>query len=265
MRPHHKAPRSTAQNTGSDDAVVASTNTKKTARSAANTTALVHTISLFSSFISVVVQDCRVFHLAHVVSHLLWLHIASGRVSVKDLVRFGPALWILQFLLSQSASEWVCESVCGVFFLLVWMARTSASAGTKGRKQKNPHAATGLVKNKATSPAVRLTDMKASAGQSMSIAGAKISERLMHFRADLALGFYKIRHPVHPVRRVAAVEATKELKAAATGNNLPPEVLFQSFQRLSADDERVVTCFYVSCNTFRHRGWMFERATEVAS
>ena len=126
------------------------------------------------------------------------------------------------------------------------MARTSAPAGTKGRKNKNPHAATGLVKNKATSPAVRLTDMKASAGQSMSIAGAKISERLMHFRADLALGFYKIRHPVHPVRRVAAVEATKELKAAATGNTLLRKFCFgrSPFFNVLWD---YCACFYASC------------------
>jgi hypothetical protein len=44
-----------------------------------------------------------------------------------------------------------------------------------------------------------------------------MGEKMIHFRVNLALGFYRIRHPIHPVRRVAAAEATKEMKAAATG------------------------------------------------
>jgi hypothetical protein len=49
----------------------------------------------------------------------------------------------------------------------------------------------------------------------MSVLGAKMGQKMVHLRADVALGFYRIRHPIHPVRCVA--EATKEMKAAATG------------------------------------------------
>ncbi|CAK9204464.1 unnamed protein product [Sphagnum troendelagicum] len=92
------------------------------------------------------------------------------------------------------------------------MARSNA---TSGRKQHR-NAAAGVVQNKVTSPAVKFTDMRAAAGQRMSVLGAKMGEKMVHLRADVALGFYRIRHPVHPVRRVAAAEATKEMKAAAT-------------------------------------------------
>lgn len=104
------------------------------------------------------------------------------------------------------------------------MARTNTVAG--GRRQ-NKNAASGVAKNKVN-PAVKLTDMRAGMGRRMSVASAVIGEKMTHFRANLSLGFYRIIHPVHPVRRVAAQEATKEMKAAATGNEfLTPE--FQTF------------------------------------
>ncbi len=94
------------------------------------------------------------------------------------------------------------------------MARTNTVAG--GRRQN---------KNAA---AVKLTDMRAGMGRKMSVASAVIGEKMTHLRANLSLGFYRIIHPVHPVRRVAAQEATKEMKAAATGNVfLTPD--FQTF------------------------------------
>jgi len=92
------------------------------------------------------------------------------------------------------------------------MARTNTVAG--GRRQ-NKNAAAGVAKNKVN-PAVKLTDMRAGMGRRMSVAGAVIGEKMTHLRANLSLGFYRIIHPVHPVRRVAAQEATKEMKAAAT-------------------------------------------------
>jgi hypothetical protein len=104
------------------------------------------------------------------------------------------------------------------------MARTNTVAG--GRRQ-NKNAAAGVAKNKVN-PAVKLTDMRAGMGRRMSVASAVIGEKMTHLRANLSLGFYRIIHPVHPVRRVAAQEATKEMKAAATGNEfLTPD--FQTF------------------------------------
>jgi hypothetical protein len=104
------------------------------------------------------------------------------------------------------------------------MARTNTVAG--GRRQ-NKNAAAGVAKNKVN-PAVKLTDMRAGMGRKMSVASAVIGEKMTHLRANLSLGFYRIIHPVHPVRRVAAQEATKEMKAAATGNVfLTPD--FQTF------------------------------------
>jgi hypothetical protein len=79
------------------------------------------------------------------------------------------------------------------------------------------NAAAGVVQNKVTSPAVKFTDMRAAACQRMSVLGAKMGEKMVHLRADVVLRFYCICHPIHPVRRVAAVEATKEMTAAATG------------------------------------------------
>ncbi len=93
------------------------------------------------------------------------------------------------------------------------MARSNA---TSGRKQHR-NAMAGVVQNKVTSPAVKFTDMRVAAHQRMSVLGAKIGERIVHLRADVTLGFYRIRHPIHPVRHVAAAEAMKEMKAAATG------------------------------------------------
>ena len=96
------------------------------------------------------------------------------------------------------------------------MARTTTAAGNtrSGRKHKN--AAAGVAKNKV-SPAVKFTDMRANAGQKMSIAGAKLSEKMTHLRANVMLKFYRLQHPVHPVKRVAAAETIKSMKAAATG------------------------------------------------
>jgi hypothetical protein len=68
-------------------------------------------------------------------------------------------------------------------------------------------------------PAVRFTDMKANAGMRFSVAGAKMSERMTYIRANLMLKLYRLQHPSHPVKRVAATETIKELKAAATGNS----------------------------------------------
>jgi hypothetical protein len=90
------------------------------------------------------------------------------------------------------------------------MARTKTATG---RKHKN--AAGGVAKNKV-SPAVKFTDMRANAGQKFSIAGAKMSEKMTHLRANIMLKFYRLQHPTHPVKRVAATESIKNMKAAAT-------------------------------------------------
>ncbi len=96
------------------------------------------------------------------------------------------------------------------------MARNSVSRS--GGKKRDKNAAAGVVENKVISPVVKFVDLRAAAGQRMSIVSARMGEKLIHFRANLALGFYRIRHPIHPVRRFAAAEATKEMKAAASGN-----------------------------------------------
>lgn len=100
------------------------------------------------------------------------------------------------------------------------MARTKKTAG--GRKQK--HATTGVAKNKV-SPAVKFTDMRANAGQKLSIAGAKMSEKMTHFRANVMLKLYRLQHPTHPVKRVAAKESILNMKAAATGQFATPSML----------------------------------------
>lgn len=95
------------------------------------------------------------------------------------------------------------------------MARSEGAKGNaKGKKQTKP-AGTAVAKTKV-SPAVRFTDMKANAGMRFSVAGAKMSERMTHIRANLMLKLYRLQHPSHPVKRVAATETIKELKAAAT-------------------------------------------------
>jgi hypothetical protein len=92
------------------------------------------------------------------------------------------------------------------------MARSEgATAHAKGKK----HTASAVAKTKV-SPAVRFTDMRANAGQKVSVVGAKMSERMTHIRATLMLKLYRVQHPSHPVKRVAASETIKEMKAAAT-------------------------------------------------
>jgi len=92
------------------------------------------------------------------------------------------------------------------------MARTE---GAKGNAKGKKHTGTAVAKTKV-SPAVRFTDVKANAGQRFSVAGAKMSERMTHIRANLMLKLYRFQHPAHPVKRVAATETIKEMKAAAT-------------------------------------------------
>lgn len=89
------------------------------------------------------------------------------------------------------------------------MARTKTATG---RKQ---HAAGAVAKNKV-SPAVKFADMRANTGRKFSIAGAKMSEKMTHLRANIMLKFYRLQHPTHPVKRVAATESVNSMKAAAT-------------------------------------------------
>lgn len=89
------------------------------------------------------------------------------------------------------------------------MARTKQGTTTKG-----PVAA--VAKNKVTSPAVRFVDWRANSGKRMAVARANLAEKLAFARASMRATYIRIRHPIHPVRRVAAKEAARERKAAAT-------------------------------------------------
>lgn len=93
------------------------------------------------------------------------------------------------------------------------MARTKT---TTGRNHK--HTGSAVAKNKV-SPAVKFADMKANTGRKFSIAGAKMSEKMTHLRANIMLKLHRLQHPSHPVKRVAATESIKNMKAAATGIN----------------------------------------------
>lgn len=92
------------------------------------------------------------------------------------------------------------------------MARTKTATG-----RKHGHAGTAVAKNKV-SPAIKFADMRANTGKKFSIAGAKMSEKMTHLRANIMLKLYRLQHPTHPVKRVAATESIKNMKAAATGN-----------------------------------------------
>jgi hypothetical protein len=69
----------------------------------------------------------------------------------------------------------------------------------------------------AGSSKMKLTDMSAASGRRMAVAGATISEKLAHMRANMGLGLYTVAHPIHPIRRAAAKESAMNQKAAATG------------------------------------------------
>jgi len=92
------------------------------------------------------------------------------------------------------------------------MARTKTATGSK------QHTASAVAKNKV-SPAVKFADMRANTGQRFSVAGAKMSEKMTHLRANIMLKLHHLQHPTHPVKRVAATESIKNMKAAATGIN----------------------------------------------
>ncbi|CAM6044772.1 unnamed protein product [Sphagnum compactum] len=68
----------------------------------------------------------------------------------------------------------------------------------------------------AGGPKTKFTDMRAASGRRMSVAGAKISEKLAHLRANMGLALYTVAHPIHPIRRAAAKESAMNTKAAAT-------------------------------------------------
>ena len=97
------------------------------------------------------------------------------------------------------------------------MARTKTVTGagrtTNGRK----HPAGAVAKNKVTSPTVKFADMSANMGQKLSIAGARMSEKMTYLRANVMLKLHRLQHPFHPVKKVAATETINNMKAAATG------------------------------------------------
>lgn len=95
------------------------------------------------------------------------------------------------------------------------MARTKSGAHNQ-RGRTHSHAGSAVAKNKV-SPAIKFADMRANTGKKFSIAGAKMSEKMAHLRANIMLKFYRLQHPTHPVKRVAATESIKNMKAAATG------------------------------------------------
>lgn len=78
------------------------------------------------------------------------------------------------------------------------------------RKSNLKNAVAGVVENKVMSPVVKFVDMRAAAGQLISIVGARMGGENDSLPSESCTR-------IHPVRRVAAAEATKEMKAAATG------------------------------------------------
>ncbi|KAJ7520883.1 hypothetical protein O6H91_19G027500 [Diphasiastrum complanatum] len=89
---------------------------------------------------------------------------------------------------------------------------------TFGRRTvAKPKSATGAVaKNKMTHPAVGFVDFRAKSSERMSVVGAKLTEKMAYMRASMRLTGAHIRHPISPVKRMAAKEAAKETKQAAT-------------------------------------------------
>jgi hypothetical protein len=90
------------------------------------------------------------------------------------------------------------------------MARTRTATGRK-------NGTAGAVAKNKVSPAVRFTDMRVNVGQKFSVAGAKMSEKMTYLRANVMLKLHRLQHPSHPVKRVAATESIRNMKAAATG------------------------------------------------
>ncbi|KAG0554336.1 hypothetical protein M758_12G086200 [Ceratodon purpureus] len=96
------------------------------------------------------------------------------------------------------------------------MARTKTVATGTATGRRRRHGAAGAVAKNKVSPAVRFTDMRANVGAKFSIAGAKVSEKMTYLRANVMLKLYRLQHPTHPVKRVAATESIRNMKAAAT-------------------------------------------------
>eukprot|EP00246_Nothoceros_aenigmaticus_P003801 TRINITY_DN14_c0_g1_i3.p1 TRINITY_DN14_c0_g1~~TRINITY_DN14_c0_g1_i3.p1 ORF type:complete len:123 (-),score=20.97 TRINITY_DN14_c0_g1_i3:539-907(-) len=84
------------------------------------------------------------------------------------------------------------------------------------KKVKHGHATSAVVKNKASQPEVKWTDMRAASGQRMAVMKAKFGEKMAHFNASMMLAYTKVRHPVNPMKRVAAKERSKDMRQAAT-------------------------------------------------
>ncbi|KAJ7520871.1 hypothetical protein O6H91_19G027400 [Diphasiastrum complanatum] len=87
-----------------------------------------------------------------------------------------------------------------------------------GRKTAaKPKSKAGAVaRQKFTHPAVRFVDFRAKSSERMTVVGAKLAEKLAHMRASMSLTTARFRHPISPVKRMAAKEAAKETKQAAT-------------------------------------------------
>jgi hypothetical protein len=114
----------------------------------------------------------------------------------------------------------LCREVFELFFFFDNFVLTKFyDHGKEFREQERWEEATqeccgGRGENKVMSPVVKFVDMRAAAGQRMSIVGARIGGENDSLPSESCT---RILHPIHPVRRVAAAEAAKEMKAAATG------------------------------------------------
>ncbi|KAH9543469.1 hypothetical protein CY35_13G066700 [Sphagnum magellanicum] len=95
------------------------------------------------------------------------------------------------------------------------------------------------------SPVVKFVDMRAAAGQRMSIVGARIGGENDSLPSESCT---RILHPIHPVRRVAAAEAAKEMKAAATETRRQKEAR----ARDNAARQRAVVRARLAYNMARH-------------
>eukprot|EP00249_Psilotum_nudum_P032233 c47509_g1_i1 orf=246-611(+) len=87
------------------------------------------------------------------------------------------------------------------------MDKSAKSVSKSNKKDSN---------KSGTSPAVKFVDFRATGGKKLAVAGALLGEKLAHIQASLRVALVKLRHPVHPVHRVAATEVARETRAAAT-------------------------------------------------
>lgn len=74
-----------------------------------------------------------------------------------------------------------------------------------------------LAKNEMKGPGMKMVEWRAKSGERWGVARAKVQEKFSRLGASMSYGMFTCTHPIHPIRRKAAKEASTQKKLLAKG------------------------------------------------